>query len=182
MPEGFMCERRGCERFGQQTSERKCPACGFRTQPYDPEKAERSRRLDTAAAERSTRLAVPLPKLLVVTTNEISGHRITAVHGDVFGLVVRARNYFSNMGAQFRTISGGEVGGYTRLLRDSRNEARGRMIDEARGLGANAVVAMRFDCNALGDNMNEIAAYGTAGTAVALDSATRARAAAAARH
>jgi uncharacterized protein YbjQ (UPF0145 family) len=48
----------------------------------------------------------------IVTTNEIPGYRITAVHGDVFGLVVRARNYFSNLGAQFMTIAGGEVSAY----------------------------------------------------------------------
>ncbi len=62
--------------------------------------------------------------VLIVTTNEIPGYQITGVQGDVFGLVVRARNYFSNLGAQFMTIAGGEVAGYTRLLTDSRNEAR----------------------------------------------------------
>jgi uncharacterized protein YbjQ (UPF0145 family) len=103
--------------------------------------------------------------VLIVTTNEIPGYRVTAVHGDVFGLVVRARNYFSNLGAQFMTIAGGEVGAYTRLLTDSRNQARERMWREARSRGANAVVAMRFDCNEIGGIMSEVAAYGTAVTA-----------------
>jgi len=102
--------------------------------------------------------------VLIVTTNEIPGYRIVQVHGDVFGLIVRARNYFSNLGAQFRTLAGGEVAGYTRLLTDSRNQARERMWREARALGANAVVAMRFDCNEIGDIMSEVAAYGTAVT------------------
>ncbi len=102
--------------------------------------------------------------VLIVTTNEIPGYRITQVHGDVFGLIVRARNYFSNLGAQFRTLAGGEVAGYTRLLADSRNQARERMWREARARGANAVVAMRFDCNEIGDIMSEVAAYGTAVT------------------
>jgi uncharacterized protein YbjQ (UPF0145 family) len=110
----------------------------------------------------------PEPKavtpLLVVTTNEISGYRITAVHGDVFGLIVRARNYFGNLGASLRTVAGGEVAGYTKLLIDSRNQARERMCQEARARGANAVVAMRFDCNEIGDVMSEVAAYGTAVT------------------
>jgi uncharacterized protein YbjQ (UPF0145 family) len=100
--------------------------------------------------------------VLIVTTNDVPGHRITRVHGDVFGLVVRARNYFSNIGASFRTIAGGEVAGYTKLLTDSRNQARERMWNEARARGANAVVAMRFDCNEIGDIMSEVAAYGTA--------------------
>jgi uncharacterized protein YbjQ (UPF0145 family) len=101
---------------------------------------------------------------LIVTMNEIPGYRITAVHGDVFGLTVRARNYFSNLGAQFQTAVGGEVTAYTTLLTDSRNQARERMWHEARTRGANAVVAMRFDCNQIGDIMSEIAAYGTAVT------------------
>jgi uncharacterized protein YbjQ (UPF0145 family) len=74
--------------------------------------------------------------VLIVTTNEIPGYRITQVHGDVFGLIVRARNAFSNMGAQLRTLAGGEVAGYTRLLTDSRNQARERMWREARARGA----------------------------------------------
>ena len=105
----------------------------------------------------------PLP-MLIVTTNEISGYRITKVHGDVFGLTVRARNVFSNMGAQFHTLVGGEVLGYTKMLIDSRNEARERLWNGARAKGANAVIAMRFDCNEIGGIMSEIAAYGTAVT------------------
>jgi len=102
--------------------------------------------------------------VLIVTTNEIPGYRITEVHGDVFGLVVLARNLFSNVGAQLRTVAGGEVSGYTKLLTDSRNQARQRMWREARARGANAVVAMRFDCNEIGDIMSEVVAYGTAVT------------------
>jgi uncharacterized protein YbjQ (UPF0145 family) len=102
--------------------------------------------------------------VLIVTTNEIPGYQITQVHGDVFGLIVRARNYFSNLGAQFRTLAGGEVAGYTKLLTDSRNQARERMWREARARGANAVVGMRFDCNEIGDIMSEVVAYGTAVT------------------
>jgi uncharacterized protein YbjQ (UPF0145 family) len=96
--------------------------------------------------------------------NEVPGYRIIEVHGDVFGMVVRARNYFSNLGAQFMAVAGGEVVGYTRLLTDSRNQARERMWREARARGANAVVAMRFDCNEIGGIMSEVVAYGTAVT------------------
>jgi uncharacterized protein YbjQ (UPF0145 family) len=109
--------------------------------------------------------------VLIVTTNEVPGYRITSVQGDVFGLVVRARNYFSNLGASFRTLAGGEVAGYTRLLTDSRNQARERMWREARARGANAVVAMRFDCNEIGDIMSEVAAYGTAVTVAPIQEA-----------
>ena len=73
-------------------------------------------------------------------------------------------NYFSNLGAQFMAIAGGEVVGYARLLTDSRHQARERMWREARSRGANAVVAMRFDCNEIGGIMSEVVAYGTAVT------------------
>ena len=74
--------------------------------------------------------------VLVVTMNDIPGYRITEVHGDAFGLVVRARNYFSNLGAQLMTVAGGEVTGYTRLLTDSRNQAHERMWREAHTRGS----------------------------------------------
>lgn len=123
--------------------------------------AERAAEDASAGPEQPERDSKPM---LIVTTNEVPGHRIAEVHGDVFGLIVRARNYFSNLGASFRTVAGGEVAGYTKLLTDSRNQARERMWREARARGANAVVAMRFDCNEIGDLMSEVVAYGTAVT------------------
>ncbi len=105
-------------------------------------------------------------QILVVTTttNEIPGYKITKVHGEVFGLIVRSRNIFSNMGAGFRTIFGGEVRGYTKLLSQSREQAIDRMRQEAANKGANAVIAMSFDSGGMGNIMNEVAAYGTAVT------------------
>jgi hypothetical protein len=61
------------------------------------------------------------------------------------------------------------IGHLTKLLTDSRNQARDRMWREARARGANAIVAMRFDCNEIGDIMSEVAAYGTAVTVVPLE-------------
>ena len=103
-------------------------------------------------------------QVIVVTTNDIPGYEVVDVYGEVFGLIVRSRNAFSNIGATFRTISGGEVKGYTKLLADSRNHAVERLKDAARERGANAVIAMRFDCNDIGQIMSEVAAYGTAVT------------------
>jgi uncharacterized protein YbjQ (UPF0145 family) len=102
--------------------------------------------------------------VLIVTTNAVPGSRITAVHGDVFGLTVRSRGAFSNLAAGWQSTFGGEIPQYTKLLTDSRNQARGRMWREARARGANAIVAMRFDCNEIGQIMSEVAAYGTAVT------------------
>lgn len=104
------------------------------------------------------------PPIQVVTTNDLPGYRIVAVHGEVFGITVRARNAFSNVGASFRTMFGGEVKGYTKLLSDSRLEAVERLRFAANQVGGNAVVAMRFDTGQIADLMNEVAAYGTAVT------------------
>ncbi len=135
----------------------------------DPRAAEKAAAVLFERAAEDAAGGTPYPDsdqqpTLIVTTNDIPGHRITQVHGDVFGLIVCARNYFSNLGASLRTGAGGEVIGYTRLLTDSRNRARERMWREARSRGANAVVAMRFDCNEIGDTMSEVVAYGTAVT------------------
>ncbi len=100
--------------------------------------------------------------VVIVTTNELVGHEVVETFGEVFGLVVRSRHLGSNIGASFRTIAGGEVKGYTKLLADSRSQAVERLKDAARERGANAVLAMRFDCNSLGTVFSEVAAYGTA--------------------
>ena len=104
--------------------------------------------------------------MLVVTTNDLPGWEIQRVCGEVFGLTVRSRNAFAQMGAGFKSMFGGERAGMTKNLADSRNEAMGRLIAEARARGGNAIVAMRFDTTELGDVWTEICAYGTAVEAV----------------
>ena len=103
-------------------------------------------------------------EMIVSTMNDLPGYRVVLVHGEVFGLIVRARNVFSNIGAGLRTIAGGEARGYTKLLSESREQAVERMRAAAGERGANAVLAMRFDCSEIGDIMSEVAAYGTAVT------------------
>ena len=101
-------------------------------------------------------------EIMVVTTNDIPGYQVDEVYGEVFGLIVLSRNIFSNVGASFRTIFGGEVKGYTTLLSDSREHALSRLRQAAKAKGGNAVLAMRFDSGDIGGVMNEVAAYGTA--------------------
>ncbi|HEY2004772.1 MAG TPA: YbjQ family protein [Candidatus Saccharimonadia bacterium] len=103
-----------------------------------------------------------MDEILIVTTNDVPGYKVVETYGEVFGLIVRSRNLFSNMGASFRTIFGGEVGGYTKLLSESRQQAVARLREAAKARGANAVLAMRFDTGDIGGVMNEVAAYGTA--------------------
>ena len=79
-----------------------------------------------------------------------------------FGLVVRSMGFVRGVGAGFKALRQGEVTQYTELLEDSRRHAVDRMIENARLLGANAVVAMRFDSSEIGQQLTEVVAYGTA--------------------
>ena len=100
--------------------------------------------------------------MLISTMNDVPGYRVTQVFGEVFGLTVRSRNAFSQLGAGFKSILGGELKGMTKNLQDSRLEVVQRMVEEATARGANAVLAMRFDTSEMGGNWTEICAYGTA--------------------
>jgi uncharacterized protein YbjQ (UPF0145 family) len=111
--------------------------------------------------------------MLVTTTFELSGWEIQRVCGEVFGLTVRSRNVFSQMGAGFKSMFGGELQGMTKNLTDSRNEAMTRMLEAARAKGGNAVVGFRFDTSELGETWSEICAYGTAVVAVPVDDGAR---------
>ncbi len=100
--------------------------------------------------------------MLITTMNDVPGHRITQVHGEVFGLTVRSRNVGSQLGAAFKSLAGGELKGMTKNLEASRQEAIDRLTRAAEAHGANAVVAMRFDTTEMGDTWSEVCAYGTA--------------------
>jgi len=100
--------------------------------------------------------------VIVVTTNDLPGWQIDEVLGEVWGLTVRSRNAFSQMGAGLKSMFGGELKGMTRALYESRNEVMNRMCEEAERRGGNAVLAMRFDTSEMGDVWTEICAYGTA--------------------
>lgn len=100
--------------------------------------------------------------MIVVTTEKIEGYRITEVKGPAFGLIVRSRGLGGDILASLKGLVGGEIMQYTAMLEDSRKEAMDRMIRNANGMGANAIVMTRFDSGAVGTNMSEIVAYGTA--------------------
>jgi uncharacterized protein YbjQ (UPF0145 family) len=103
-------------------------------------------------------------EVLITTMNDVPGYRVSDVLGEVFGLTTRSRNLFSNIGAGLRTLVGGEVRGWTKLLIRSREEAVERMKQATTERGGNAVIAMRFDASELGSGVTEIVAYGTAVT------------------
>jgi uncharacterized protein YbjQ (UPF0145 family) len=100
--------------------------------------------------------------MIVVTTEEVTGHRIVEMKGQVFGLVVRSRGLGGNIMAGLRSLGGGEITEYTELLEDARRHAVDRMIQNATAMGANAILRMQFDSSEIGQTMSEIVAYGTA--------------------
>ena len=100
--------------------------------------------------------------MIVTTMNDIPGYEVTDVFGEVMGLTVRSRNIGSQIGASLKSIIGGELKGMTKALIDSRQQVMERMIEEAEGKGANAIIAMRFDTSEMGPQWTEICAYGTA--------------------
>lgn len=99
--------------------------------------------------------------MMIVTTPDIAGYRITDVKGQVFGVVVRSRGLGGNLTAGLRSLVGGEIPEYTQMLEDARRHAIDRMVQNATAMGANAVVMMRFDSSEMGDTMSEVVAYGT---------------------
>jgi len=100
--------------------------------------------------------------MIVVTTFEIPGKRVVRALGLVRGNTVRARHMGRDIMASFRTVVGGEIHEYTKLLAESREQSLDRMVDEANSLGANAIVGARFMTSEVGGGMAEILAYGTA--------------------
>ena len=100
--------------------------------------------------------------MLISTMNDLPGWEIEEVMGEVFGLTVRARNVGSQIGATFKSLVGGELKGMTKMLAEGRQHATERVVEEAEGKGANAIVAFRFDTSELGTTWTEICAYGTA--------------------
>jgi uncharacterized protein YbjQ (UPF0145 family) len=92
----------------------------------------------------------------------VGGHKVVETRGEVFGLTVRSRGLFQNIGAAIRSLFGGEIRFYTNLLEFSRQQAVDRMVEKAEALGANAVLSMRFDASELSNFMTKVVAYGTA--------------------
>ena len=100
--------------------------------------------------------------LLVTTTERPTGYEVKQALGQVFGVVVRSRGIGGNIMASLRSLGGGEIVEYTRLVEDTRRHAIDRMVENARAMGANAVIMMRFDSSEIGQTMTEVVAYGTA--------------------
>jgi len=102
--------------------------------------------------------------MIVVTTNDLPGYRIIAVHGVARGLTVRSRSLLGNIGGAVQSLFGGSISVYVNLAETARQEAYDLLVKHADDMGANAIVAMRYDANEIMDGITEVLAYGTAVT------------------
>ncbi|MFK7847822.1 MAG: YbjQ family protein [Rhodothermales bacterium] len=102
--------------------------------------------------------------MMIVTTPTIPGKKIVVTHGLVRGNTIRARHLGSDIGAALKSLVGGEIRAYGKLLQDSREEALQRVMEDAKALGANAIVSMRFATSVVMGGAAEMLAYGTAVT------------------
>ena len=100
--------------------------------------------------------------MLIVTTNDAPGYRVVKTLGAVRGITVRSRNAVSDMVGGLQSMLGGRVGAYVKLAETSRAEALSELVQHAKDIGANAILAMRYDANEIMPGITEVLAYGTA--------------------
>ncbi|KAH8918449.1 DUF74-domain-containing protein [Atractiella rhizophila] len=100
--------------------------------------------------------------VLISTMNDIPGYKVVQVLGTIYGIAVRSRNVFASVGAGLKSLVGGEIGAYTKMMYSSRNKAVERLIGECIAKKGNAIITMRFDQGNLGPDISQVCAYGTA--------------------
>lgn len=100
--------------------------------------------------------------MLVTTSNELEGYKVTKQLGVVRDIIVRSRGLGGNIAAGFQTLFGGNITIYTQLCEQARQNAYNLLIQHAQQAGANAIIAMRYDANEVISGVTEVLAYGTA--------------------
>ncbi|HZU23479.1 MAG TPA: YbjQ family protein [Terriglobales bacterium] len=103
-----------------------------------------------------------VPHDMVTTNLQLDGYRVTRNLGVVRGITVRSRSVFGTLGASLQTLVGGNITLFSQLCEKSREEAFDLMLLHAAQLGANAVIAMRYDATEIMQGVTEVLAYGTA--------------------
>ncbi len=99
--------------------------------------------------------------MVILTIDSIPGKDIEAL-GLVKGSTVQSKNMFKDMGQGFKSMVGGELKSYTKMMNESREIATQRMIEEAQGMGADAIIGVRFATSSVLQGASEIMAFGTA--------------------
>ncbi len=99
---------------------------------------------------------------LITTANSLEGYKIIKHLGLVRGVTVRSRSALGNIAGGFQSLFGGRLSIYVELCENTRQEAYQLLIEHARVMGANAIIAMRYDANEIMQGITEVLAYGTA--------------------
>jgi len=99
---------------------------------------------------------------LITTSNELEGYKIVKHLGLVRGVTVRSRSVLGNIAGGFQSLFGGQLSIYVELCENAREEAYQLLIQHAQVMGANAIIAMRYDANETMQGITEVLAYGTA--------------------
>jgi len=99
--------------------------------------------------------------MIITTADSIEGRTVARTIGLVKGNTIRARHVGKDIMAAFRNMVGGEIVEYTKMMGESREQALARMVEDAEGQGANAIIGMRFATSMVMQNASEILAYGT---------------------
>lgn len=100
--------------------------------------------------------------MIVTTADSLPGYRIIKQLGVVRGLTVRSRSIIGNIGGAVQSLFGGNLSIYVELAETARREAYDLLVQHAADVGANAIIAMRYDANEIMDGITEVLAYGTA--------------------
>jgi len=99
--------------------------------------------------------------MIISTTAQIEGKKIKRTLGMVKGSTIRAKHIGKDIMAAFRGLAGGEITEYTKMMAEAREEALGRMIEDAEKQGATAIVSVRFSTSMIMQNAAEVLVYGT---------------------
>lgn len=105
---------------------------------------------------------VVIEKFIISSANDVPGYKIIETKGFAYGLTVRSRGLGGQVLGELRSVVGGEIKEYQKMMEESRDKALNKLIDHAKSMGANGLIAVRYDSDSLATNMQEILAYGTA--------------------
>src|SRR6266550_3535126 len=105
---------------------------------------------------------LPSPDFMTTTSNLLDGYDVVTTHGIVRGIVVRSRSVIGLLGVKFQTFFGGNISLLEELCESTRSEAFSKAIDHASALGANALIAVRYDATEIMPGVSEVLCYGTA--------------------
>ncbi|HSO21085.1 MAG TPA: YbjQ family protein [Desulfosarcina sp.] len=160
---GAFCEIRREDSSGPQAAEPSASASPPEAPPAGPpEPAGRPPQPPVAQVKTHFITTSDGGKMVITNIETIPGKTVVEHFGLVSGSTIRAKHIGRDFMAGLKNLVGGELKGYTQLLQESRQQAMDRMIEEARLLGANAIVNVRFSTSSVAQGAAELYAYGTA--------------------